>query len=41
MISPGDLDLVHITDSTDEVISIITEYMQNVGPPEQIPKTLA
>jgi uncharacterized protein (TIGR00730 family) len=41
MISPGDLDLLHITDSTDEVISIVTDYMRRVGPPEQIPKTLA
>src|SRR5438270_781563 len=39
MISPGDLDLVHVTDSIEEVISIITEYMRKVGPPEQIPKT--
>ncbi|MGZ4988022.1 MAG: LOG family protein [Limisphaerales bacterium] len=41
MISPGDLDLLHVTDSTEEVVSIITDYMQKVGPPEQIPKTLA
>ena len=41
MISPGDLDLLHVTDSTEEVVSIITEYMHKVGPPEQIPKTLA
>ncbi len=41
MISPGDLDLLHVTDSTEEVVSIISEYMRKVGPPEQIPKTLA
>jgi uncharacterized protein (TIGR00730 family) len=41
MISPGDLELLHVTDSTDEAISIINEYMRKVGPPEQIPKTLA
>jgi len=41
MISPGDLDLLHVTDSTEEVVSIVSEYMRKVGPPEQIPKTLA
>jgi uncharacterized protein (TIGR00730 family) len=41
MISPGDLDLLHVTDSVDEVLSIVSEYMRKVGPPEQIPKTLA
>lgn len=41
MISPGDIDLLHVTDSTEEVISIVSEYMRKVGPPEQIPKTLA
>jgi hypothetical protein len=41
MISPGDLDLLHITDSSDEAVSIIMDYMQKVGPPDQIPKTLA
>ena len=28
MISPGDLDLLHVTDSTEEVVSIVTEYAQ-------------
>lgn len=41
MISPGDLDLLHITDSSDEAVSIVMDYMQKVGPPEQIPRTLA
>jgi uncharacterized protein (TIGR00730 family) len=41
MISPGDLDLLHVTDDPQEVISIVTDYMQKVGPPERIPKTLA
>jgi len=41
MISAGDLDLLHITDSSDEAVSIIMDYMQKVGPPDQIPKTLA
>lgn len=41
MISPGDLDLLHITDSSDEAVAIIMDYMHKVGPPEQVPKTLA
>jgi uncharacterized protein (TIGR00730 family) len=41
MISSHDLDLLHVTDSTEEVVSIVSEYMRKVGPPEVIPKTLA
>ena len=33
LISPGDLDLVKITDDVDEVIEIIRDYERRVGPP--------
>lgn len=40
-ISPGDLDLVTVTDDPDEVIAIIQDYQRRVGPPETPPSTLA
>jgi uncharacterized protein (TIGR00730 family) len=33
-ISPGDLDLVTLTDDVQEVINIIRDYERRVGPPE-------
>jgi len=39
-ISPGDLDLVTVTDDPKEAITIITDYMRRVGPPEAAPKTV-
>ena len=33
-ISPGDLDLVTVTDDPQEAIDIILDYMRRVGPPE-------
>jgi len=39
-ISPGDLDLVTVTDDPAEAIAIITDYMRRVGPPEAAPKTV-
>jgi uncharacterized protein (TIGR00730 family) len=41
LISPGDLDLVTVTDKPEEVIDIILDYMRRVGPPEVTPRTLA
>jgi uncharacterized protein (TIGR00730 family) len=41
MISPGDLDLFHITDDTTDVIDRILTYMREVGPPEITPRALA
>jgi uncharacterized protein (TIGR00730 family) len=41
MISPGDLDLFHITDDPKEVVEIILAYMREVGPPEVTPRALA
>jgi uncharacterized protein (TIGR00730 family) len=40
-ISPGDLDLVTITDDVNEAVNIIIDYLRRVGPPESVPKTLS
>ncbi len=40
-ISPGDMDLITITDDTQKVVDIILDYKRRVGPPDVIPKTLA
>lgn len=40
-ISPGDLDLVKVTDDPKEAIEIILDYMRRVGPPEVVPKAFA
>lgn len=40
-ISPGDLDLVRITDDPQEVVDIILDYERRVGPPEIMPKAFA
>ena len=39
-ISPGDLDLVTVTDDAQEAIRIISDYMRRVGPPEAVPKAV-
>ena len=39
-ISPGDLDLVTVTEDPQEAIRIISDYMRRVGPPEAVPKTV-
>jgi len=41
LISPGDLDLVKVTDDVGEVIEIIREYERRVGPPGTTPKAFA
>jgi hypothetical protein len=38
-ISPGDLDLVRMTDSVDEVVAMIRDYERRVGPPGVTPKS--
>jgi uncharacterized protein (TIGR00730 family) len=38
LISPGDLDLVRLTDDVDEVVEIIREYERRMGPPGIMPK---
>jgi uncharacterized protein (TIGR00730 family) len=40
-ISPGDLDLLTITDDVEEVIQIIRDYERRVGPPGILPKAFA
>jgi uncharacterized protein (TIGR00730 family) len=40
-ISPGDLDLVTITDDPHEATRIILEYLRSVGPPEVMPRAFA
>jgi uncharacterized protein (TIGR00730 family) len=40
-ISPGDLDLVTITDKPEEAIARILDYVRRVGPPEIVPKAFA
>ena len=39
-ISPGDLELVTLTDDAQEAIRIIADYMRRVGPPETPAKTV-
>jgi uncharacterized protein (TIGR00730 family) len=40
-IGPNDLKLVTVTDSADEAISVILDYLRRVGPPEIVPKAFA
>lgn len=40
-ISPGDLDLLTVTDDVDEAIECILEYQRTVGVPASVPKAFA
>ena len=40
-ISPGDLDLITVTDDVQEVIKLIRDYERRVGPPEIMPQAFA
>ena len=40
-ISPGDLELVKMTDEVDEVIAIVRDYERRVGPPGTLPVAFA
>jgi len=40
-ISPGDLDLVTLTDDPQEVIKLILDYKRRIGPPESVPQAFA
>jgi uncharacterized protein (TIGR00730 family) len=40
-ISPGDLDLVTITDDPQEAVNVILDYARRVGPPEIVPKAFS
>ena len=37
-ISPGDLDLLRLTDDVDEAVQIICDYRREIGPPQDIPR---
>jgi predicted Rossmann-fold nucleotide-binding protein len=39
LISPGDLDFLHLTDSVDEVVEIIRDYERRVGPAGALSQT--
>jgi uncharacterized protein (TIGR00730 family) len=41
LISPGDLDLVWLTDDVDEVVQVIREYERRIGQPAVPPKAFA
>jgi uncharacterized protein (TIGR00730 family) len=41
LISPGDLDLLTMTDDVDEVVEIIRDYERRVGPPGVLPTAFA
>ncbi len=40
-ISPGDLDLITLTDDPDEVVKQILDYKRRIGPPESVPQAFA
>ena len=39
-ISPGDMDLIQIVDTPQEAIHIVLDYLQKVGPPDEISPAL-
>ncbi|HVM46409.1 MAG TPA: TIGR00730 family Rossman fold protein [Candidatus Acidoferrum sp.] len=40
-ISPGDLDLLTVTDEPQQAVSVILDYARRVGPPDVMPKAFA
>jgi uncharacterized protein (TIGR00730 family) len=40
-ISPGDLDLLTVTDDVEEAIAVILDYQRRVGPPREMPRAFA
>lgn len=40
-ISPGDLELMTVTDSVEETVEILLDYQRRVGPPERVPKAFS
>jgi len=40
-ISPGDMDLLTLTDDPEEAINVILDYERRVGPPDIVPKAFA
>ncbi len=41
MTSPGDLDLILVTDDVHEAVHAILDYQRRVGPPDQVSKAFA
>jgi uncharacterized protein (TIGR00730 family) len=41
MISPGDMDLMSMTDDPREAVEIVLEHLRRVGPPASVPKAFA
>ena len=41
LISPGDLDLVALTDDPQEAVELILDYQRRVGPPGALPKAFS
>jgi uncharacterized protein (TIGR00730 family) len=41
LISPGDLDLVTVTDEVEQAIELILDYRRRVGPPVSVPRAFA
>jgi uncharacterized protein (TIGR00730 family) len=37
-ISPGDMDLLSLTDEPQEAVDIILDYLRRIGPPKSVPK---
>ncbi len=40
-ISPGDLDLITLTDDPAEVVKQVLDYKRRIGPPESVPQAFA
>jgi uncharacterized protein (TIGR00730 family) len=40
-ISPGDMDLLTLTDDPEEAVEIILDYERRVGPPDVVPKAFS
>ena len=40
LISPGDMDLLTVTDDPQAAIDLILDYMRKVGPPDVVPHSL-
>jgi predicted Rossmann-fold nucleotide-binding protein len=40
-ISPGDLDLLTLTDDPEEVVQLVLDYKHRVGPPESVAQAFA
>jgi hypothetical protein len=41
LISVGDLDLVQMVDTPEEAVDQILDYIRRVGPPDEVPTSMA